>query len=228
MSHAHTVIDLSAGLTVLVGPNNCGKSAIVEALRTICENDNADHLIKHGQSACRIAVQTDDGHEVAWCRKGSTVWYEFDGEKQDRLRGHVPPRVHELLRLGLVQTPDAEPVNVHIGLQKTPIFLLADAAADRKAAAFFSSTSDAQHLLEMQQLHRTKRTSARSRQKELTRELEDKERLLESLLPLADLEPKITKVEDEYQAIQKSSTQITHLQRLIESLQTAEHRLTVE
>src|SRR6185295_8331806 len=222
MSHAHTVIDLSAGLTVLVGPNNCGKSAIVEALRTICENDNADHLIKHGQSACRIAVQTDDGHEVAWCRKGSTVWYEFDGEKQDRLRGKVPPRVHELLRLGLVETPDAEPVNVHIGLQKTPIFILADDAAERKAAAFFSSTSDAQHLLEMQQLHRTKRTAAKSRQKDLVRELEEKERLLEVLAPLEMLEPRIAGIEEEFAAIQKAATQIAQLQRLIDSLDVAQ------
>ncbi len=35
MSHAHTVIDLADGLTVLTGPNNCGKSAVVAALRIL-------------------------------------------------------------------------------------------------------------------------------------------------------------------------------------------------
>jgi exonuclease SbcC len=228
MSHAHTVIDLADGLTVLVGPNNCGKSAVIEALRTVCENDNGEHLIKHGEGSCRITIETDDGHAVAWCRKGSRVWYEFDSEEQDRLRGQVPPRVHELLRLPPVQTPDDEPVNVHIGLQKNPIFLLADAAAERKAAAFFSSTSDAQHLLQMQQLHRTKRTAAKSRQKELARELEEKERLLEALLPLETLEPRIASLEDEFSAIQKAATQIAQLQRLIDQVDAARERRALE
>jgi chromosome segregation ATPase len=30
MSHKHMVLDLAPGLSVLVGPNNCGKSAVVQ------------------------------------------------------------------------------------------------------------------------------------------------------------------------------------------------------
>jgi predicted ATP-dependent endonuclease of OLD family len=32
MSHEHTVLEPAAGLTLLIGPNNCGKSAVVAAL----------------------------------------------------------------------------------------------------------------------------------------------------------------------------------------------------
>ena len=35
MSHQHTVLDLNDGLTVLVGENNCGKSAVVSALQVL-------------------------------------------------------------------------------------------------------------------------------------------------------------------------------------------------
>ena len=37
MSHARTVIEPAGGLTVIVGPNNCGKSAIASALRVTTE-----------------------------------------------------------------------------------------------------------------------------------------------------------------------------------------------
>ena len=45
MSHEHTVIEPAAGLTVLVGPNNCGKSAIVTALQILCHNDNSTYVL---------------------------------------------------------------------------------------------------------------------------------------------------------------------------------------
>ena len=38
MSHERTIIEPADGLTVLVGPNNCGKSAVVSALGILCEN----------------------------------------------------------------------------------------------------------------------------------------------------------------------------------------------
>ena len=37
MAHEHTVLELTDGVNVLIGPNNCGKSAVVEAIRAVCE-----------------------------------------------------------------------------------------------------------------------------------------------------------------------------------------------
>ena len=48
MSHARTVIEPAGGLTVLVGENNCGKSAVVSALQTLCHNENGDYMVRHG------------------------------------------------------------------------------------------------------------------------------------------------------------------------------------
>src|SRR5687767_12934919 len=156
MAHARTVIDLAEGLTVLIGPNNCGKSAVVEALRTLCENDNGDHLIRHGAEECGVIVETADGHTVAWRKKGTSVWYEIDGVKRDRLKGAVPENLHEILRLAKVDTGKDECLDVHFGLQKSPVFLLHEPSCDRKAAAFFSSASDAEKLMQMQQRHKEK------------------------------------------------------------------------
>ena len=75
MSHADSVIELAEGLTVLVGPNNSGKSAVVEALRTLCNNESGKYAVRHGERECSVAGATDDGHRVEWRRSGNTVSY---------------------------------------------------------------------------------------------------------------------------------------------------------
>ncbi|MDA0587441.1 MAG: AAA family ATPase [Planctomycetota bacterium] len=62
MSHSHTVIESAEGLTVLVGPNNCGKSAVITALQTLCDNETGGFMVRRGESDCRVTVETDDGH----------------------------------------------------------------------------------------------------------------------------------------------------------------------
>ena len=66
MSHAHTVIEPAAGLTVILGPNNCGKSAIVSALQTLCGDNTGDFMVRHGEKECAVTVETDDGHTIRW------------------------------------------------------------------------------------------------------------------------------------------------------------------
>ena len=218
MAHARTVIDLADGLTVLVGPNNCGKSAVVEALRTLCCNDNADHLLRHGAKQCAITVETDDGHVISWKRKAATVWYEIDGEKQHRLKRAVPDNLHELLKLPKVDTPAGDTFDVHFGLQKTPIFLLDEDACERKAAAFFAASSDAEKLMEMQQKHREKVRNAKALHKDLADDLERSQRILATLAPLDELSPLIQRTELAYELIQKETAEIRRLDEAIEHL----------
>jgi predicted ATP-dependent endonuclease of OLD family len=60
MSHEHTVIEPAAGLTVLIGPNNCGKSAIVAALQILASNENSTYVMRHGAKECSVKVETDE------------------------------------------------------------------------------------------------------------------------------------------------------------------------
>src|SRR5207249_9458978 len=80
-----------------------------------------------------------------------------------RLKRSIPEELHEHLKLPLVQSPgDAEEFDVHFAEQKTPIFLLDE--PESRAAMFFSASSDAGRLLEIQERHREK-----SRDKKLLR-----------------------------------------------------------
>lgn len=162
MSHAHSEIELSPGLTVLTGPNNCGKSAIVVALDVLCNNLSGDFMIRHGEKECYVSVELNEDHVVTWRRKGKVASYEINGREVHRLgKGGIPDDLHDVLRMPQIQHPGQQGTafDVHLAHQKAPIFLLDQPGS--RAAMFFASSSDAEKLLRMQQLHRQKVRQAR-------------------------------------------------------------------
>ena len=170
MSNHHTVIEPADGLTVLVGENNCGKSAVVAALQILCHNTSGDYMVRHGEKECRIIVETDEGHVVEWKRKNGTVSYTLNGKPIHRLRGSVPDDLHKLLRVPKVYPQDGgDPFDIHFGEQKKPVFLLDESGS--RAAKFFASSSDAEALIKMQILHRKNVRDASQRSNQLQKEL---------------------------------------------------------
>jgi len=65
---------------VLIGPNNCGKSAVVSALQVLCSNPTSTYVLRHGAKECKIIVETDSGDRIIWSRKKSgSPKYEING-----------------------------------------------------------------------------------------------------------------------------------------------------
>lgn len=214
MSHEHTVIEPAAGLTVLIGPNNVGKSAIIAALQILCYNDNSTYVMRHGAKECSVKVETDDGHSVEWKRRKSPG-YLIDGQKFDRLaRSGVPDELHQVLRLGKVDEFD-----VHFGSQKTPIFLLDQSGAT--AARFFASSSDAIRLVAMQQRHKEKVRDARKERNRLDQEARQLNSELAALDPVVEIERQVEELEESYQALAQLETQR-------DDLTATEHNLRVQ
>jgi DNA repair ATPase RecN len=165
MSHQHTVIEPAAGLTVLVGPNNIGKSAVVAALQILCRNERSNYVMRHGERECSVAVTTDDGHSIEWRRKNSPS-YVIDATLFDRLgRGGVPNELQPALRLPTVDDSNGDDFDVHFGTQKAPIFLLGSSEAN--AARFFASSSDVIQLVSIQKRHKEKLAAAQQRKNHL-------------------------------------------------------------
>jgi exonuclease SbcC len=184
MSHEHTVIEPAAGLTVLVGPNNCGKSAIVAALQILCSNENSTYVMRHGARECSVKIETDDGHVVEWRRKNAPS-YVIDGQTFDRLtRSGLPDELHAALRLPRVDAGDNTDFDVHFGTQKSPIFLLSGSAAT--SAKFFASSSDAIRLVAMQKRHKEKLANAQRDKNRLEAESKQVNYALGILEPVTD------------------------------------------
>lgn len=215
MSHVRTEIEPAEGLTVLVGPNNCGKSAVVSALQTVCGEHAGDFMVRHGERVARVTIETADGHTIVWQRKGPTPSYVIDGREVHRVgRGNLPDDLHELLKLPPVTSNDgAKKFAVHFGLQKTPIFLL-DSQTD--AATFFSSSAEAERLLEMQRRHKQKVQSAKTEHKAVEADLERLGAQLAGLEPLDAITLEVEKLEASRVALEAGQAAITALERLIE------------
>jgi exonuclease SbcC len=224
MSHARTVIEPAAGLTVLIGPNNCGKSAVVSALETLARDTRGDFMVRHGEKLCSVTVETDDGHTITWKRKKSTVSYEIDGREVHR---DVPGDLHEHLKLPLVESArnGVDGFDIHFGQQKSPIFLLNE--PESRAATFFSASSDAGRLLEIQDRHREK---VRDRKRDRLACLKEISRLEEQATRLDGLDAtnaELAKIEAEHQALLRDTQAVAALEAMTAKLEEFQ-RLIIE
>ena len=190
------MIEPSEGLTVLVGPNNCGKSAVVAALQILAHNDQSTHVVRHGERETSVTVATDEGHELTWRRRTSgSVSYVLNGSTYDRLKRQVPPEVSRALRLHKVTAGSEASSNefdLHFGEQKAPVFLI-----DRpptQAAQFFAASSDAAHLVAMQGLHKQKVRDARQERERARSELVVAEQELETLADVPGIAGRIDQI----------------------------------
>lgn len=175
MAHARTEFNLAAGLNVLTGPNNTGKSAVVEALRCLTQNPSPRHFIRHGAAEARVEAVMDDGTRVAWVRRPRYALYELTrpGAAEPEVFakfGRTPPEeILAVLAISPVVLESGEEVDVHIGNQREPVFLLNQPGS--VVAGFFAASTEAAHLIAMQNVltERTRKSKIEKRRLETQR-----------------------------------------------------------
>lgn len=191
MAHEHTELELSLGVNALTGPNNTGKSAIVEGLRCVATNPVPKHYIRHGAKEARVSVEIEDGTKVVWVRKKKSAGYELwkpgAEEPQEYWKfGRRPPEdVLDVLRLNLVELETGTEIDVHVGNQRHPIFLVDQPGSN--AAAFFAASTESAHLLAMQNLLKRRTQDAKRNERDLKARLITTEDRLDEFHSLPDV-----------------------------------------
>ncbi len=212
MAHARTELQLAEGLTVLVGPNNIGKSTIALALKILARNTNSNFVMQHERKECSVAVETDEGHSIEWIKKKSPS-YIINGQPKDRLgRGGTPPELDLTLRLAPVEFEDKD-FEPHFGDQKSPVFLINRPAS--QIAQFFSTTSDAEKLVAMQRLHHRNRTEMQTQSKSLAAKNESIQLSLSALEELPELQAEWVSLEREALSLESLAKEIADLESLV-------------
>lgn len=130
-NHKHLALDLGS-FTVLSGPSNSGKTAVLRALAAMLRNDSAGDFLPWDGSAKNISVKVflEDGHEVHW-EKGKDNQYTItrpDGKVSayKKVGASVPEEVMEVLRIGPIVMEDGTKAHVNLHEQQESPFLLMD------------------------------------------------------------------------------------------------------
>lgn len=200
MSHVRTVIEPAPGLTVIVGPNNCGKSAIVNALQCLAYNAQGKAFVRHGSRFAKVTVDTAEGDRIEWCRERDQVSYSINGERTHR--GVIPDSLPTKLRLNEVKGDDnrGSDFDIHFAEQKQPIFLLGQ---EKQAALFFASSSDTGYLLKMQQTWKSRTNDQKRELKRLNDKLIHDRAVFEAYAPVEEVEAQVRSAEMAFAQLQK-------------------------
>jgi exonuclease SbcC len=85
-----------AGFTVVTGPNNCGKTALLRATQGVFTNAPAGPLVRHGASHLTVDIDFGDGNRLRWEKGEKINRYTVNGKVLDNVGRGVPPEVAAL------------------------------------------------------------------------------------------------------------------------------------
>lgn len=123
--HKVSNLELSAGVNVIAGTSDAGKSSIIRALWWLIRNrpSGAGELFRHHKADSKeeisVGLELDNG-SVKRFRQGSTNGYDVNDTTLVAVRSDVPTEVSDLLDLD----------DHNIQTQHSPYFLVADSAGD--------------------------------------------------------------------------------------------------
>ena len=92
-------IDTNKNVTIISGPSDHGKSAIVRALKWACFNrPRGSGFVTHGQDKCRVGVEID-GVKIVRKKTKKVNGYLIDGRSLKAIGVSVPPEVEQFLNV---------------------------------------------------------------------------------------------------------------------------------
>lgn len=138
-SHVQSTFSLSPGLTVITGPSDAGKTAIIRALRWFAFNEptgeaflhtirNPDGTVKEAVDQAKVSVTFDNGVTITKTRRKGKTSYTHSSYPTGWEKAEVPPEIKETLGLLKQEYGDFETC-LNFAFQLDPPFLLSETAS---------------------------------------------------------------------------------------------------
>lgn len=226
MSHSDSDIPLHPGVTILTGDNDIGKSAVTEAFRAICYNEASDSMIRHGENQAEVILTLENGQTLHWIRvrKGAPkTRYLLKDNQGETLREtpspkSVPEWARNLLGVDLLSGDGKDPLDVQIGDQKSPVFLLDRTPSQR--AAILDMGRESQHLRRLRDQWKKQVDSDRRTIREGEKKLSELQKSLQVMSDLDFLEEESTLYE---QVLGKTKAHLKQNEERASLLQVLRH-----
>lgn len=123
--------------TVVVGPSNAGKSAVIRAIHALAHNHRGVDIVRHGAKVAQVQADFSSGQVLTW-RRGVRQSYILGDAHFDKIGIEVPQPVADLL---LMTKEEIGPVSVDFNIARqfdAPFFVGFSAPTRAKVVAFVS------------------------------------------------------------------------------------------
>lgn len=138
-SHTNSTFRLSPGLTVITGPSDAGKTAIIRALRWFAFNEptgeaflhtirNPDGSIKEAVDQVKVSVTFDNGITITKTRRKGKTTYTHSAFPTAWEKAEIPPEIKETLGLVKQRYGDFETC-LNFAFQLDAPFMLSESAS---------------------------------------------------------------------------------------------------
>lgn len=138
-SHTNSIFRLSPGLTVITGPSDAGKTAIIRALRWFAFNEptgeaflhtirNPDGSVKEAVDQVKVSVTFDNGITITKTRRKGKTTYTHSAFPTAWEKAEIPPEIKETLGLVKQQYGDFETC-LNFAFQLDAPFMLSESAS---------------------------------------------------------------------------------------------------
>lgn len=123
-------VDFTPGpLTVIVGDNDAGKTAIMRAIRAACFNETGSANIRRGQEEVAVLLEFADDIAVRWRKQRGggadyRLWVGDDKQDFSKLGAAVPPEVRAALRVAEIEVTKDFRIQPQFHPQEEYYFLL--------------------------------------------------------------------------------------------------------
>jgi len=84
------------GLTVITGPNNSGKTALIRAIYGAFVNAKGTSFVRQGKDSTKVELSFADGRTMTWEKGPKVNRYELDGKALNRVGSGAPAETQAL------------------------------------------------------------------------------------------------------------------------------------